>query len=454
MNVAPDMSEDTIAAIAGGVGGAVSIVRVSGETAMAVADKVWRSRKSLIHGPPRRLALGRVVDADGAVVDQCLAVVFPGAASYTGEPMVEFHTHGGALVPRKVLQCLLSAGARLAAPGEFTKRAFINGKMDLTQAEAVGDLISAHSEMALRLANRQLQGSLSCRVNAVFEELTAVLADVESRMDFPEEHLDWMPPEALAERLRHVTGALNQLLAGRHVGEVLRDGVRLVIAGGPNVGKSSLLNCFLGRDRAIVTEIPGTTRDTLEELAHVRGIPVRLTDTAGIRETRDVVEKHGIDRSKASLKEAQVVLWVYDIRSPETGLAVGDHLSAAPVIHVANKVDLVEKATASLSLSPGHVAVSAVTGQGLETLYDQIEAVIWERPGMAEPEYAVNARHGALLEAALSELADTGPLMEQELWELAAVHLRSAAEDVGRITGRTASIDVLDTIFAKFCIGK
>lgn len=454
MSASPGMTEDTIAAIAGGVGGAISVVRLSGEKALTVADHVWRSRESLRHVPPRRLTLGSIVDADDAVVDQCLAVVFPDAGSYTGEPMVEFHTHGGALVPRKVLRCLLIAGARLAEPGEFTKRAFINGKMDLAQAEAVGDLISAHSDMALHVANRQLRGTLSRRVNAVFEELTAVLAEVESRMDFPEEHLDWVPPEILSDRLRRVADDLNQLQSGRRVGEVLREGVRLVIAGGPNVGKSSLLNCFLGRDRAIVTDIPGTTRDTLEELAHVRGIPVQLTDTAGIRETRDVVEQNGIDRSRASLKEAQVVLWVYDIRSPETGMAVGDRLSSAPVIHVANKLDLAEKNGEAGQIPPGHVAVSAVTGQGLEHLYDQIEAIIWERPAMSEPEYAVNARHGALLETALGELADIKSLLEQELWELAAIHIRSAAEDVGRITGRTASVDVLDTIFTNFCIGK
>lgn len=443
---------DTIAAIAGGFGGAVSIVRVSGPEAIAVADRVWKGQVCLADANVRTMLTGNVLDSTDSVIDRCLAVVFAAPHSYTGEDVVELHTHGGRMAPREVLRAVLEAGARPAEPGEFSKRAFVNGKMDLTQAEAVCDLIEAHSIMALHLANRQLNGALRRQVDHLYDGLVSVLAELESRMDFPEEELDWVPENELADRVNDARAAIEELLASRKEGEVLRDGVRVVIAGAPNVGKSSLLNRILGRDRAIVTEIPGTTRDTLEEPAHIRGIPVNLTDTAGLRDSADRVEQTGIDRTRNSLREAQLVLWVYDASDPSTPRQPDDGVSGIPTVPVANKADLLPENCPALP--PGHIAVSCLTGAGLANLFDAVERIVWDCPHSVEPECAVSVRHGRLLDAALSELQGVPARIKGGDWELASLCLRSSAEDLGRITGRAASPEVLDHIFARFCIGK
>ncbi len=447
---------DTIAALASAVGGAVAVVRVSGPSAVAVATAAWRGKRPLSAAVPRCLTLGTVLDNDGAVIDHCLAVRFEAPASYTGEEMVEIHGHGGALSAREILLRILECGARHAEPGEFTKRAFINGKMDLTQAEAVADIINAHSTMALRLANRQLDGLLGRQVAELYQHLIFIRGEIESRLDFPDEELDWLPVPALVLRLETVREQAERLLASRREGEILRQGIRLVIAGSPNVGKSSLLNAILGRDRAIVTHIPGTTRDTLEELAHIRGIPVRLIDTAGLREAEDLVERTGIERSLATIREAQVLLWMFDASVPAADQAWPQAEHTVPIIPVGNKIDRV---SALATAPPGNlgnpVYTCAVTGDGLERLFDAIERVVWATPHWQEPEIAVSARHATLLQRACQDISDAVTCIEQEQeWELAATALRSAAEAVGRINGQTAAADILDTIFARFCIGK
>lgn len=451
MNIDDFTTEDTVTAIAGGVGGAISVVRISGPEALGIGSRVWRGTPPLGGLPPRTAQIGELVDGSGTVIDRCLALVFPGPASYTGEDVVEFHTHGGQLVPRETLRAILAAGARMADPGEFTKRAFVNGKMDLAQAEAVGDLIGAHTAMALHLANRQLAGALSVRIGEIHAILTGLLADVESRLDFPEEDIDWPTGERLIARIREADGLMAELLRNRIEGEVLREGVRLVIAGTPNVGKSSLLNAILGRDRAIVTDIPGTTRDTLEELAHIRGIPVRLTDTAGIRAAGDIVERSGVDRSRASIREAQVVLWVYDATRPGAAAVPEVDTPVIPVLVVANKSDLLGDGGA---IADGHIPVSALHGLGIDRLYDEIEKVVWDRPHASEPECAVSVRHRRLLESARAAVGDAAARVASGDWELASIALREGAESVGRITGKTASHDLLEDIFSRFCIGK
>ncbi len=448
---ASPQSDDTIAALASGVGGAVAVIRVSGPDAVAVADQAWTGRQPLAELPPRVLHLGRIQDSCQDIDTQTMAVYMPGPRTFTGEDVVEFHCHGGTLGVRLTLMQILKSGARHAEPGEFTKRAFLNGKMDLTQAEAVNDLIQAHTEMALRLANRQLRGLLGSRVNAIYAELAGLLAEIESRMDFPEEHLDWMPVEKLVAQIEAAAGQIGRLLDSRQEGQVLREGVRLVLAGPPNAGKSSLLNCILGRDRAIVTAIPGTTRDTLEELAHIRGIPVRLIDTAGIREAEDLVERTGIQRSFSSIEEAQIVLWVYDAGQPRDPQACPALPGRAAVIPVANKLDTLPEAAPR---DPNSFYTCAISGAGLDRLFDEVERLVWQHPHPQEPDVAVSARHAALLDQAAEELAAVLQELPVEAWELAAVSLRGALDAIGRISGRTHAPDVLDTIFANFCIGK
>jgi tRNA modification GTPase len=448
-------SADTIAAIATGVGGGIAILRLSGSDALAIGNRVWRGRSPLVAKSARQLRRGHVRDASGEVADDCLAVYMPGPNSYTGEDVVELQCHGGQLVARTILTALLRAGARHAEAGEFTKRAFLNGKIDLTQAEAVLDLIEAHSDMALHAANRQLEGQLRRRVDAVYAELREILAEVEVRMDFVDEDLDWQPSEQVRTTLQQAQVAMRELLAYRQDGEILRHGLRLVIAGAPNAGKSSLLNLLLGRDRAIVTNIPGTTRDVLEELAQIRGIPLRLVDTAGIRDAADIVERAGIERGEAAIRMAQLLIWVIDTTRPldEQRLAP-DLLHGRPVIIAANKTDLSGVRKLETGLDAPQVAISANTGAGLPKLLDAIEAAVWGQAHDSEPEFAINARHCALLEASREQVDAALAVLDEDASELVAVSLRAALDALGRVTGRTLQPDILENIFSKFCIGK
>jgi tRNA modification GTPase len=446
--------EDTIAAICTGVGGSIAIIRLSGPDADAVAAAVWHSGNRFTEIPPRAMVLGRVINGDGQTEDQGLVVRMPAPNSYTGENVVEFHCHGGVTVARTVLSLMLNNGARHADPGEFTKRAFLNGRIDLTQAEAVLDVIQAQSRMALHAANRQLQGVLANRVDVAYETLRAVLAEIEVRMDFVDEDLDWDPKAAILDNLESARGEVVALLRYREAGEVLHHGIRMVIAGAPNAGKSSLLNLILGRDRAIVTDVPGTTRDTLEEPAHIRGIPVKIVDTAGIRESSDIVEQHGVERSRDSIRQAQLVLWVVDTTAEfaEQQAAITFEQDGGLII-VANKIDVAPVTFADHVEAP-IVEVSAVTGTGLDALYDAVERAVWQRPHTEEPEIAINSRHVTLLQSANDHLLDAVRMCETDDFELIATDIRAALDGLGRITGRTMQPDILDNIFSKFCIGK
>lgn len=454
----PDSStNDTIAAFSTAVGGAITVIRISGPDSLRVAERVWQGRHSLRERPYRTMHLGRVTDAEGTVLDQrVLGVCMPGPASFTGEDVVEIHCHGGVLAARMVLLAVLQAGARHADPGEFTKRAFFNGKIDLTQAEAVADLIGAHSNAALRLANRQLDGLLGRRIDSLYDRLAHVLAEVEVRLDFSDEVLDWQSPGEMIEIIENISRESDSLLASRQEGEILRHGINLAIAGSPNVGKSSLMNAILGRDRAIVTDIPGTTRDTLEELAHIRGIPIRLVDTAGIRASDDVVEQTGIRRSYAAMQDAHVVLWVYDCSGNFEDQAPREPLPTGKYIFVGNKRDRVPAGRQPTPAPAGApcVCICALNGDGLEALFDAIEAMVWASPHAGESDVAVSTRHAAWLACASRELRDARECIADEQWELAAIPLRSALQALGRITGRYADPDVLDEIFSRFCIGK
>jgi tRNA modification GTPase len=308
--------------------------------------------------------------------------------------------------------------------------------------------------MALHAANRQLQGVLTRRIDTVYDTLRAMLAEIEVRMDFVDEDLDFDPVAAVLAAITSARSQIEELLRYREAGEILRHGVRLAIVGAPNAGKSSLLNLILGRDRAIVTEVPGTTRDTIEEPANIRGIPIKVIDTAGIREASNIVEQQGIERSRDSIRQAQVVLWVVDCtndfasQQESVRLDIDDGL-----IVVANKIDLAPADFAAAVETPV-IEISALTGQGLEALFDAVERVVWQRPHSEEPEIAINSRHTVLLDQAQAHLATVAALLESEDYELVAVDIRAALDALGRITGRTVQPDILDNIFSKFCIGK
>jgi tRNA modification GTPase len=447
--------DDTIAAICTGVGGSISIIRVSGDRTLDIVRKVWKGKVDLAVSSHRTLLMGRITNNEGIVEDECLAAYMPRPNSYTGEDVVEFHGHGGLLVSRTVLSLLLANGCRAAEPGEFTKRAFINGKMDLTQAEAVSDIIQAQTRMALHAAARQLDGALKTRIEPLYERTSTIHAEIEARMDFSDEDLEWSSTDQLVSDLKSINVDITELLQSREAGEILRSGIKIVITGATNAGKSSLLNTILGRNRAIVTDIPGTTRDTLEELAHIRGIPIRLIDTAGIRVTENRIEKEGMARSKDSIKIAQIVLWVIDSTKELADQRLDETLVEGKIIiAVANKIDLVTNLTIKDQIHFPLVKISALTGEGLETLYDPIEKSVWRHPRTEDPEIAINSRHGVLLKNARRHLNETLDILANEDFELVAVNLRAAINALGEITGKTVHPDILGKIFAKFCIGK
>jgi tRNA modification GTPase len=451
--------EDTICAPATAVGGAVAMLRLSGAESVAVASRLWRGRCGLAELPPRVLTLGKLCQASGEVIDQeCLAVRMPAPHSYTGEDVVELHCHGGALCAQLALRALLAAGCRLADPGEFSKRAFLNGRMDLTQAEAVADLIRAGSEAALQLANRQLDGNFGRSVRKFYDDLLFLLSEIESRLDFPEEDLEWQSVPAMAEQLQGIQLQLERSAASRRQGEILRGGIKLAIAGAPNVGKSSLLNAILGQERAIVSDIPGTTRDSIEVPVSIRGIPIHLIDTAPHRHGGDSIERIGIERTRKNLAIADLILWVMDASMPLPPQVLEQELPPGKVLYIANKADrLPEIPTAppaDFTPEAPLLYTCALDGTGLEQLYDAIEEFVWQGKSGLENDFAVSERHYHSLEAASTYIREATQQLEGETWELAAAALHQAISELGKITGQTLSDDILDQIFARFCIGK
>lgn len=443
---------DTIAAIATPPGqGALSVIRVSGPDAESVLRAVFRSRGTV---PPwasaRRAVLGEILSEDGSVLDEGLVVFFRGPASYTGEDTFEFTGHGGALVTRRVLERAMRAGAKGAQPGEFTQRAFINGRLDLTRAEAVMDLIGAQSDRALRMATGLLSGSLGRKIAEACDGLVGVLAHVEAYIDFPEEDIDPETGAALRARMSDVLELVRALENSAYRGRILREGVRVVLCGSPNAGKSSLLNHLLGRDRAIVSSVAGTTRDTIEESVQMRGYAVRLIDTAGIRESDDLVEAEGVVRSQREVDLADIILAVIDG-------SVGSHAAYLPedqrVLRVFNKADLREHADWS---GVEGVRVSCLTGQGLDALEVAVERRIGEGGLLSDTdEPAVNARQAdALRRAAVALEAALSGMGAGAGTELVAEDLREALGALGEIVGRVDADDILGRIFASFCIGK
>ena len=449
--------EDTITAISTPPGqGAVALLRMSGDRAVEIAQKVFRGGGCPVaEFPPRQQVLGSIVDTGGDCIDRVLLTVFRSPASYTGEDVVEISCHGGILVAGSILEVLVAAGAQPAEPGEFSKRAFLNGKMDLTQAEAVMDLIAARTSLALRAANRQLEGKLGQRVGRLREELLGVLAHLEAYIDFPEEGIDPESSEGICRRLSEVAKVARDLVATAQEGRILREGLAVVITGLPNAGKSSLLNVLLGFDRAIVSETAGTTRDTIEEMLNVKGIPVRLIDTAGLRKAEEQVEREGVARAERELKGADLVLHVIDasLEKVEQAGFTGEESVLGRRIPVLNKVDL--GAHRSWEKFDG-IRISCTQGIGVDLL---VEAIV-EAAGLAGLNFgsemiAVNARHRECLERAFKHSEKAAELLaEGESPEFVAIDLREALDAIGSIVGRADAEELLGEIFSSFCIGK
>lgn len=458
---APAGDGATIAALATAGGpGAVAIVRISGAAARAVAARVVRQSGDLpwdeLAGRWRHVRV--VHPASGAALDDAVMLVFRAPRSYTGEDVVELQGHGGGVPARRLLEAVLAAGARLAQPGEFTRRAFLNGRLDLTQAEAVLDLIRARTDRAAQAARAQLDGVLGGEIGALYDGLTEVCADVEALLDFDEDETPAGFAARGAARLEALSARLRALLATWHTGHLLREGALVVISGRPNVGKSSLLNALLGRARAIVAATPGTTRDSIEEAMALDGVPLRLVDTAGLRATDCAIEAEGVARAGALVAQADLNLHLLDSSRPLDGedreqLA---RLAPARTLLALNKCDLPRR------LDPGDlpgwrsVPISARDGTGLDALRAALSGMLGV--SAAAPMAAdVSARHRQELETAAAALAEGRRLLLEEGGEglvLAAEQLRAAALALGRITGRVYSDDLLEAIFSRFCVGK
>ena len=441
------MGGDTIAALATPWGaGAVAMIRVSGPEAVAVADKIFRGRRPLSDAPAGRVRRG-TIERGGRATDEVLVTVFRAPKSYTGEDIVEISGHGGPVVADEILRAVFAAGARPAEPGEFTRRAFLNGKMDLTQAEAVMDLIAARGAASADAAAAQLSGRLGREVEKLRGETVTALAHLEAFIDFPEEGIDPESGRALLARTDALSAVIERMLGTADEGRMLREGVRLVIHGEPNVGKSSLLNLLLGYDRAMVSEIPGTTRDTIEENLTLRGIPFRVVDTAGLRETDDPLEAEGMRRTREHLAKADISMRVID---GSAGQAMPSAQSNE--ITVLNKVDLWTGGEIPGALVP----LCCLDASGLDQLVDAIvERTRIAPPASREEAVAINARHQDCLRRAKEAVAAArASLARGDAPEFTAVELRAALGAIGEITGGSDADDVLGEIFRNFCIGK
>jgi tRNA modification GTPase len=443
---------DTIAAISTPAGeGAIALVRISGVNAIDVAEKIFRGKENPSRFGSHVQHFGEIVDGKGRLIDQVMFSTHRAPASYTGEDLVEISCHGGTLVTAKVLEACLRGGARAARPGEFTERAFLNGKMDLTQAEAVIDLIRARTDLALRSATEQLEGRLGEKIRKIRDELVSLLAHIDASIDFPEEGISPDEGEKLCARLGSVREEIAALLATADQGRILREGVRVVIYGATNAGKSSLLNRLLGYDRVIVSETHGTTRDTIEETANLDGLPIRLLDTAGLRASASELEQEGIVRTERSLQLADLRLQIADRNAPKPS-HFDERAGNSSEIVVLNKSDLPEDS--DWKNFPG-LRVSCMTGEGLPELQKEILARITKQNLRPESTVAINARHRDCLRRALESCDRAGAALGERLSpEYVAVDLNEALRAVGEVIGVVDVEQILDSVFGQFCIGK
>ena len=459
--------EDTIAAIATPRGeGGIGIVRISGPLAIPIACELFRPSRSIKTDklPSHTLTHGHVIDSSAPheIIDEVLLGMMHSPHTYTTEDIVEFNCHGGTVPLSNVLALVVKAGARLAEPGEFTKRAFLNGRLDLAQAEAVAELISSKTDLSRKVAIQALEGKLSERVNHLSDRLAALLAEIEASIDFPDEDLDFMKIAAQLQAARATQEDLSRLVDTATEGRIIKDGVNVAILGKPNVGKSSLFNVLVQTARAIVTDIPGTTRDTIDETINLNGIPINLVDTAGIRQTDDIVEQQGVERSKDILNKAELLLLMFDASQPliDADLELLQIAKTHSAILVLNKIDLprilpLQTLTDHCSNAP--IAQTAITeGKGIEDLKKIIVAeLLGGELVLGESPIVTNTRHQNALLRAQEVFDDVIKSLENEMPpDLVSVDLRISLDALGDIVGKTTTEDILDRIFSQFCVGK
>ena len=459
---------DTISAIATPNGeGGIGIIRLSGPLAIPISTVLFHPSRQISDIKSYTIHHGQVIDPESnQVVDEVLLNVFRSPKSYTTEDMVEFNCHGGSIILRRVLELTLKHGARIADPGEFTKRAFLNGRIDLAQAEAVIDLIQAKSDIARQMAVDQLGGKLSQTIESINDQIIGLLAETEAMVDFPDEDLDFMDFSKILQSSKEIRLALDELIATADDGRIIREGINCAILGKPNVGKSSLLNALLETDRAIVTEIPGTTRDTIEESVSISGIPLNLIDTAGIRETDNLIEQHGVERSKSFLAEADLLLVVISAADPMDNVDI-DLLHSTvdrKAVIILNKIDLpmrtlpvqVKEQVQNKQI----IETSVLHSKGVENLKSAILTEVLVSHDVGDPRTSVstivtNVRHYDALRRAKADLSCAiDSLCQRQSPEFVALDLRGCLDQLGEIVGKTTNEDILGRIFSQFCVGK
>lgn len=449
------LDNDTIVALATPAGvGAISVIRVSGQHSFTIVDKIFKGKTNLVDCHTHTIHYGKIFDTKNELIDDVLVSVFKTPNSYTGEDSVEISTHGSSLITQKIIYALVESNVRLAEPGEFTKRAFLNGKLDLAQAEAVADVINSRTEAALRGARNQLDGLLSQKVDFLREILINTSSLIELELDFAEEDIEFMPLNEILKNIGEIEKEIDSLLKSYSFGRVIKDGVNVALVGKTNVGKSSLLNYFLKEARAIVSEIPGTTRDIIREDLSIDGILFKLFDTAGIRVTEDIVEKEGVIRSREAVKNADIVLFMNDIVSGFSHDLYNQLIELTAderIIKVMNKIDLNPADQTS-----SDVKISAKTGEGIEALFSKlIEKAVGSNSYTEKTAIVSNLRHFDALNRSKQNLINARKSIDEKLTgEFIAVDLRNAELALSEIIGKVTTEDILNNIFAKFCIGK
>lgn len=457
------MFSDTIAAIATFPGNAgINIIRISGIDASHIAGKIFidKNKKKNLRFKPRYLHYGYIVDKQDRIIDEVLISYMKAPNTYTKEDIIEINCHGGIISAKKILDTVLSYGCRAAERGEFTKRAFLNGRIDLTQAEAVIDIINSKTDSSHEISVKHLEGRLSKQINLVIDEIMELLANIEVNIDFPEYDEDEITIGKVKSLCDSLANELDKLIRTADTGKIFKEGIKTVILGKPNVGKSSLMNFLLNENRAIVTEIPGTTRDTIEEYVNIKGVPLRIIDTAGIRETEDTVEKIGVEKALDKVSEADLVMMIFDSSKEleKEDKKILEYIKNKKVIYIKNKTDLENKLNLNdyKEIDNEIINISILQNQGLDDIIDKINKMFFEGNLNVSDELIINnVRHKNLLIKAKSSIEDVLESIENNMTiDFIEIDLKQAMEQLGLIVGKSVSDDLVDKIFNEFCIGK